>query len=499
VDFICACLLLFLWIVRPQDILAVIGGVSVVKYLMYGGIVATLRRPGGFNVSKMFACPMDWLVTAYCAWAIYVTTDHMAAAKEVFTYFSFHMVTALALTTWRRMETYINVWLTCLGALALLAMSTHWGFEIVGGSAELTTIFHERLTLNTWVFRNPNALGHGVIALLTAGTVWFLLPGAKNRVLGVVMIALAVNTVYLTQSKGAYLAAAGGLTLLMLFKRPVWLQLAVLAVVYVGGLAVLKTLPRMDTLSKNDAGIQGRMIVWQQAKASMESTKTGEGLKQFQGFVAVRIAKLHRTIHVPIATHGSYVRHGADLGYVGVMLFAGIFYGGVRLLMQARTPPESRERHIQRAIYGLLVTMAISCWVVDRAYHMDFFLLSGLLSAFHRKFQPQPRPAEEEAAQPAIPDIAPVPDVGEDGQTGAVLVPASAPSAGSAAALAGEADDGESKEDGPPLATDDDDDDENALKLIWRRLGFLDLVIMYALMEAVVYYWELFSTDFVVF
>jgi hypothetical protein len=182
--------------------------------------------------------------------------------------------------------------------------------------------------------------------------------------------------------------------LLYLFKRPIWFQILVLLVGYGVGLAALKSLPRMDTLSKNDEGIQGRMIVWQQAKASMESTTYGVGLKGFQGYVPIRVAKLHRTWYMPIATHGSYVRHGADLGFVGLMLFAGVFYGGARTLITAQTDPHSEARRAQRAIYALLVTMAISCWVVDRAYHMDYFLLSGLLSAFHRRFLPKTSSAE---------------------------------------------------------------------------------------------------------
>jgi hypothetical protein len=57
---------------------------------------------------------------------------------------------------------------------------------------------------------------------------------------------------------------------------------------------------------------------------------------------------------------------------------------------------------------------------------------------------------------------------------------------------------------------DDEKDDEateadsefanhGAISLKWNRLGVLDLLIMYGILETVLYYWELFSTDFVVF
>lgn len=488
-----------MWYVRPQDIFAAISGVSVVKYLMYAGIVATWRRPGGLNKAVLWRVPMDWLVTAYCVWAIYVTPEHTAAAKEVFTYFSFHMVTALALTTWKRIETYINCWFICLGILALMAVSTHWDVELVKGSAELTMAFHNRLTLNTWIYRNPNALGHGVMALIPGGLAWFLMSGSKHRVLGALLVALAVHCVLLTESKGAYLAGAGGLTLLFLFKRPVWFQIIVLMTVYAVGLAALKSLPRMNTLSKEDEGIQGRMIVWQQAKASMESTTYGVGLKAFQGYVPVRLYSLHKTWYMPIATHGSYVRHGADLGYVGLMLFAGIFYGGARALITAKTEPGSDALRAQRAMYALLVTIAFSCWVVDRAYHMDYFLLSGLISAFHRKFLPKPAPAktEEDASE----------EPGAESSTAAAL---QLPESASARDVenkeaAVEADDqkhlahwNRSRDQ----ASEDDDEvhgNHGAISLKWDRIGIVDVLIMYGILEMVIYYWELFSTDFVVF
>lgn len=495
-DFICACLLLFMWYVRPQDIFAFISGMSLVKYLMYAGIVATWRRPGGLNKAVLWMVPMDWLVTAYCVWAIYVTPDHTAAFKEVFTYFSFHMVTALALTTWKRIETYINCWFICLGILAVLAVSTHWDVELVKGSAELTMAFHDRLTLNTWIYRNPNALGHGVMALIPGGLAWFLMSGSKHRLLGVVMIVVAAHCVLLTESKGAYLAGAGGLTLLFLFKRPVWFQIVVLIAGYAVGLAALKSLPRMNTMSKEDEGIQGRMIVWQQAKASMESTTYGAGLKGFQGYVPVRLHSLHKTWYMPIATHGSYVRHGADLGYVGLMLFAGIFYAGARVLITAKSELGSDALRAQRAMYALLITIALSCWVVDRAYHMDYFLLSGMISAFHRKFLPKPG----EGAKEADGEGDAVPPVATDST---LLLPEAA---GGAGAKADAEESGQKPlmhwhRDNNQNSHDDEAEDGNhgAISLKWDRIGVVDVLIMYGILEMILYYWELFSTDFVVF
>lgn len=471
-DFISACLLVILWYVRPQDIFAIISGVSLVKYLMYFGIIATVRRPGGLGLSKILATPIDYIVAIYCVWAIYVTPDHNGAAKEVFTYFAFHVVTALALTDWKRFEAYLNCWMICLATVALLAVSGHWGLELVKGSQELTVAFHDRLTLNTWIFRNPNALGHGVVALVPAGISWYIMSGGKNRFVGGMLIALVVHCLMLTESKGAYMAGAGALTLVALFKRPIFVQVVVLSLASGVGLTALKALPRMNTLSKDDEGIQGRMIVWQQAMKSMESTKTGEGLKAFEGFVPVRVAKLHRTINIPIATHGSYVRHGADLGYVGLMLYCGIFYAGIRVVMQADCGGKHAVLRVQRTLFALLVTAALSSFVVDRAYHMDFFLLSGLLSAFHRKAALSNREYAAGSSDGS-------PDIERSNDEIDLAL--------------GTTDVRRSGNLGPGGG------DIHELKLNWRRLGLLDLLAMYAFLEVVLYYWDLLSTDFIVF
>lgn len=472
-DFITACLLLILWYVRPQDIFAIIGGVSVVKYLMYIAIFAMVRRVGGFTLSKVFKTPIDFLMAAYCLWIVYATPDHNAAAKEAFNYFAFYLVTALAVSSWNKMEVYLNWWLVCLGIVALLAISSHYGFELVAGSSQLTTNFHDRLTLNTWIFRNPNALAHGIIALMPAGVVWFLLKNGKHRVWGAVLLAVGLNCVWLTQSKGAFMAGAGALALALMFKKPLWFQLTVVMIAWGAGLALLMTLPRMDTLNKDDEGIQGRMIVWQQAKASMESTKTGEGLKNFQGYTPVRIAKIHRTLYLPIATHGSYVRHGADLGYIGLMLYLGIFYAGARILIQGKTPAEGLPRRVQTTLFALVAATSLSVWIVDRAYHTDFFLLAGVLSAFHRLLIARNdsenlgeaalanEPTELNGTSSSIASLAVV-SVTQNGFKGVLS-------------------------------------EEPSMSLSWKRIGIVDVLIMYGLLRVTIYYWNLLSTDFIVF
>jgi hypothetical protein len=54
-------------------------------------------------------------------------------------------------------------------------------------------------------------------------------------------------------------------------------------------------------------------------------------------------------------------------------------------------------------------------------------------------------------------------------------------------------------QDAEGMDADTDNANHGAISLKWNRIGIVDLLIMYGIMETVIYYWELFSTDFVVF
>jgi hypothetical protein len=141
-------------------------------------------------------------------------------------------------------------------------------------------------------------------------------------------------------------------------------------------------------------------------------------------------------------------------------------------------------------LYALIATTIFSSWVVDRAYHMDFFLLSGVLSAFHRRFLPANKGQEE-----------------DDGNTEGLAGPESKSLMLPATSEVTPAYEQRSQALAVTKRPDseDDKDAENtpdqfgAIKLKWSRIGVVDMMIMYLILEVLLYFWELFSTDFVVF
>jgi hypothetical protein len=381
VDFVAVCISILLWLVRPQDWVAGLSGIGFMTYAMLAAFYGLYQRPGSITKQQFTQSPTDYLVIAYLVWTIWTTGSWFELTKAMIPFAAFYFVTALSLNTAERLNRFLACWVIGLSVTMGLTLCSVHGFEIVAGTEDLTEQFLGRLALNTWIYNNPNSLGHGIVALISASYVWFIWKrSGAIRLAGIAIIAGAAEVTYLTQSKGAYLCGAAAITASMIFRRRKVVQIFTLVCVMTAGVGALKLLPRMEELNNNEAGIAGRLMIWQMAYNAMANTKTGEGWKKFEAWIDTEDYGL---IHK--ATHGSYVNVGADLGYVGLMLFVGILYCNFRTLLQAKVDPEhvNLER-CQRLLLSLVVSYTASAWMIDRAYHTDYFILAGAIAAFHR-------------------------------------------------------------------------------------------------------------------
>jgi hypothetical protein len=207
----------------------------------------------------------------------------------------------------------------------------------------------------------------------------------------------------------------------------------------------------METLSAKDQGIAGRMMVWQGAMWSLKSNPYGVGLKKFQGMIEVDDLGM-----IKLATHGSFVRTGADLGYPGLFCYVGAFYVGYRTMRLRKFKPSSDGFRVQSAVFVLFISYLISAWVVDRAYHADFILLMALVSAVHRVYISQ-----------------------EESDCGTTLIPGSLPDVSLSAAVASAA----HNDEGPVAG--------------WSKLTCYDVLIITTLVYFVVFAWDYLSTKFI--
>ncbi len=521
-DYFAIRIAILLWLVRPQDWMSGFGGFQFMQYAMLLAIIGVWRRPEGFTFKMLFHSPADWLALSYLGWIVYTTGDWIGTARALLPFAAFYYCTALTLDSVPRLKGFLNYWVAGLGIVGIFALSTNFGFDLAPGSSDLTSSFGGRLALNTWIFNNPNGLGHGLVALIPLAYVWLIWkrPGGL-KLLGFALIAISAYAVFLTQSKGAYLCGAAALTVVWLFRKPKFLQLTILVVVLTAGVAAIKLLPRMETLSDKEDGIAGRLMIWQMAYNAMANTKTGEGWKKFEAWVQSEEYGLFKK-----ATHGSYANIGADLGYAGLFLFVGIMYAGARTIYQTQLDPDESEEsaesvRCQRALLSLLSSFATSAWILDRAYHTDYFILAGAIAAFHRLMsqqvvsegEAQPAPAADSpqsslalawGPQPALAaPLAPSPLIAFDRQPALDVSAGLLPNV-TRPMVAFERQPGLDLTPAFPgspahvVASDASPEDASLRPpLVWPRLTLMDFILMTAALFAVIFLWERMMTNFI--
>lgn len=497
-DHVAICVAILLWLVRPQDWMNGLAGVGFMKYAMMAAIFGLWARSRQMEW-RLFRSPADYAVTLYLIWIVLATGEYVDTAKDVLPFAVFYFATAMSQDSSRRLRQFLNCWVAGLCVVTVFALSTHFGGEFAAGSADLTEYFDGRLALNTWIFNNPNSLGHGVVALIPLAYVWLWWRRSwMMKLLAAGVIYIAGYCVFLTQSKGAYLCGAAALGVVVMFRKRLIIQMFLIILAMTSGVAALKLLPRMDTMSASEDGIAGRLVIWQMAHNAMVNTNTGEGWKKFEAWVTIPKQGVVRK-----ATHGSYVNVGADLGYPGLFLFLAVLYCGGRTVLQARPPQEDAELgRIQRALLSLTASYSASAWMIDRAYHTDFFFIAGAVAAFHR-LTSNPTRKEAEVGVPGVaeptsfsPALASVPALALGAHAavppmmdglGFSMIPVPGSGGSSATGRRGDPVHG----DAGPVTS--------GPWLSWRKIGVIDVLLICGLFELVLYTWVEIMTHFISF
>lgn len=395
-EFKAVIIFLCFYFLRPQDWIGPLAGMNIVKPLMLIAIFATINRKDGFRVGEVIKTPVDWIMAIFFAYVIFTSEAPITMFKTILNLIAFFVVTTLALSNQQRLLTYLRWWALCIVLVATAGNLQMMGMDITHG-APLTELFKGRLALGTWMHNNPNALGHTVIAAipLIYFTLMWRRPGPK-KIMGAMVIAWCSWCVYATESKGSYLSGFITAVTSQIFGRPKVVQLMVLVLALTFGTAAMTQLPRMATLSQKEAGIQGRLIVWSIGYNNMRQNHFGVGWGKFKA--EFRWEKEW----VKKAPHSSYVMIGASLGYPGLWLYIACFYIMLKVVCASRARDFEEER-IRRIIFVLVTSFMLSNWMIDRAYHTEFFLTAAVASAYYRLLYFRRSESAEEDAVEEIP------------------------------------------------------------------------------------------------
>jgi hypothetical protein len=427
---------LFLYYIRPQDWIPSLAGFNIVRPMILVWLVALYsgRERQKSPLSGLLKTPHDWILLAYFSYIIWNAEDSNGTFKALLPYAAFYMMTVQSLSSWERLLGYLKFWNLMLMGVALLAVGSLVGVDFTGAK-DVTEANAGRLSINTWLHSNPNALAHSVVVAMALGYIsYFWKGGGFGRLILYPLCAFLAGTcAYHTESKGSFLVAAGLIVLVFVVGRPRVVQAFVLAIAGTLGVGALKFLPRMQGLDnlEADEGVIGRLMAWFQAHEAMLQNSTGVGWRQFVAWITWEGDTL------PKATHSSYVQVGADLGMYGLMLYIACLWCSARTTLSVHRFTQSvddRER-VRRCLFLLMAAYIVSNWMINREYHTEFFLMMAIAGATHRLCKAEEMEMERLAAEGVI----------------------------------------------EPLPNK---------KRLWNRLGVVDLAVSWAGLKAVLWFWE---------
>ena len=481
-DFVAIILFLVFYYLRPQEWFALFAQIHFVQLVMYLSFISLFLRERSVKVGDFLKTPHDWMVLFFFAWLILTSPTPWETFKAVSPLAVFYIVIVQTLTTIPRITKYLGWWTFLIVAIAALAVASEYGFDPLHGYDITHGRMKGRLMLNLSIFRNPNALGHNIVPAIPM--IYYFCLWKRPifmKEIGLALIGLPVWCVWLTVSKGSFLAGAVTTLATFTFGRPKTVQIIIISAAVLGGSTLLYAMPRMQELnkSKTDEAIMGRVAAFTYGLDTLHRSSTGLGyglwLKGF--FDAHNYNK---------AAHSSYVQLGAELGWPGFFLFFGILYCNLRTLVSARTENPEEER-IRRILFVLVTSYMISSWMVDLGYRPTFFMFTAAIAAFHRHMmklnlvEEETAPSEGVSAPAWRARLVPQPEMetalAKSGMPAAVLTldPANVVTARRVAA--------------PSPALSPDEAVAARMYRNWNSIGIVDLILIWAFTAAAVKFW----------
>jgi hypothetical protein len=403
VDFFSIILFLALYYIRPHEWMPIVGALRPMILTVILALVSLFREHSGIGLRELFKTPHDWVMAAFLAWIVGASPTHWDTFLAVYNGFVFYWITVLTLTNVQRMTSFLNWWTVLVLLLAAFALASEYGFDPTNAYEITHGRMKDRLILNTSIFNNPNALGHGVVpAVVMIYFISFWKRPVFSKIFTPFLMFIPLACLYLTLSKGAFLSCFATIINALTFKRPKTVQILIVFIALTSGWAAVRLMPRMSELetTKHDQAIQGRVHAFQFGYRIMTTTTTGLGYGHF-------IPEFFKEHHYAKASHSSFVNIGCELGWPGLTVFLAVFYCCLRTLIFAKTTTDDEER-VRRILFVLIISYLVSSWMVNFEYRATFYLMVGATAAFHRYLLLQQQPQTETSPAETEADSAPL-------------------------------------------------------------------------------------------
>lgn len=227
---------------------------------------------------------------------------------------------------------------------------------------------------STGIYDNPNSLSRILVTGMILSLYW-LGDGRSGlaRVIWLVSLVIEGYALTLTQSRGGIMALAASLLCLLQARFGVTkaVALGVLALPFAMALK-----GRQTDISLNGGTGHQRLEIWAEGWSLFRRSPVfGIGMDKF-------VEEIH------YVAHNSFFHCFAELGLVGGMFFAGMFYLAIwwplKLGNPGSTIRDPEQRKLGRYLAAIIAGEAVGQLSITRSYEVSTYLLIGLAAAYLR-------------------------------------------------------------------------------------------------------------------
>lgn len=366
---------LFLITIRPQDFISGMLGARIVFVLMGLLLFSWAMSP---IPKKIFVTLQEkyWglffvaivVSTLSANWMSYTLDVTIETIK--LTLIFYFLITIL--NDKKKLKVALWTIMVLMTIVGLICIGQYYGHDITGKGMAWADDKQVWQIRGIGIFDNPNDVAYSVVLTLPFALGLIFHSGKVfSRIWGIIFLCVSVYTITITHSRGGYLA--GVVSCISWFYLSITNKNIKRFTFLVGMACVLFAFKMQAGDYREDGSSMGRVEAW------------AAGMEMFEWHPIIGVGKDQFREHHERDSHNSYVRAGAELGFIGLYAFLGILYSSAAFLI-------SRERAvsgIKWALYHKSILVYLSAYMVasifsTRTYDIIMMVMLALTTVLNR-------------------------------------------------------------------------------------------------------------------
>jgi O-antigen ligase len=365
---------LFLIIIRPQDFASWLLGAPIVFIVMgcllAGWLLSTIDK-------NIFRTPIDKYFALFFALFVISTINvgwlnyTAAMARETIKIALIYWFTVSIVTNAERLKAATWTTVILMTVVAIMGIFQFYGYDITGNGMTWAPDKHVWQIKGAGLFDNPNDLAYSVVLIVPFAVGLFIVSDTQlTKLCAIVMLFIAMYCIYLTNSRGGYLATCMACITWFYF----WISSQSLRRVafVIGLIGVFVSFGIQTSNYREDKSAMGRVEAW------------AEGMNMLREHPLIGVGKGQFIEHHERDSHSSYVRAGAELGIIGLFAFIGILYSAISFLISEEQIATADWRLYKIGFISYISSFCVASLFSTRTYDIIFMIIAALISSLNR-------------------------------------------------------------------------------------------------------------------